>query len=241
MPDAPQSSDLKGPIGVDTVEALVRHQLAVSLGGKRGMLEAGIPGLVFTLVWLPTKELQWALIASLAVAAVALAARLIQRSTLQYVGNAIFGIGIGWLFVRLAQSSGGSQSDQALAFFLPGILFSLGYSVVVGFSCLVRWPLMGLMLGAATDDPLGWHDNPQIVALCTRLTWVLMAPGAIGVALQGPVWLLGHHGTIDPGLAVTVIATLRLGVGWALRIGSFSTMIWLLARNATPLEPAAAD
>jgi hypothetical protein len=29
---------------------------------------------------------------------------------------------------------------------------------------------------------------------------------------------------------------LRLGLGWVLRIGSWAAMIWLLARNATPLD-----
>lgn len=224
-------------IGVDTVEALVRHQLAASLGGKRGMLEAAIPGVVFSAIWLPTKELQTALVASLAVAGAALVLRLLQRSSTQYVFNAIFGIGIGWVFVRWAESSGGSESDQALAFFLPGILLSLGYSVVMGTSCLVGWPVLGFMLGAATEDPVGWHKNPQVVKLCSRLTWVMLLPGAIGVIGQGPVWLLGHQGAIDADTAVVIILVLRTGLGWALRIGSWSLMVWMLARNATPLEP----
>ena len=226
-------------IGVDTVEALVRHQLASSLGGKRGMLEAAIPGVVFSAVWLPTKELQIALIASLAVAGLALVVRLVQRSSTQYVFNAIFGIGIGWVFVRLAESSGGSESDQALAFFLPGILLSLGYTVVFGASCLAGWPVLGFMLGAATEDPIGWHKNPQVVKLCSRLTWVMLIPGAIGVLGQGPVWLLGHYDRIDPDVAVVTILVLRTGLGWALRIGSWALMIWLLARNATPIEAEA--
>ena len=227
-------------VGVDTVEALVRKQLADSLGGRRGILEAAIPGLVFTLVWLPTKELKVALIASLAMALLALGVRLAQKGPTQYVFNAIFGILIGWVFVRLAASSGGDANDQALAYFLPGILISLGYTVVLSLSCLVRWPALGFMLGAATEDPLGWHDNPQVVRLCGRLTWVMLLPGAVGVALQGPVLLLGHQGSISAGTAVGIIAVLRLGLGWALRIGSWAAMIWLLARNATPLEPAEA-
>ncbi|WP_246160644.1 DUF3159 domain-containing protein [Nocardioides humilatus] len=223
-------------IGVDTVEALVRHQLAASLGGKRGMLEAAIPGVIFSGIWLPTKDLQLALIASLAVAGVALVARVIQKSPTQYVFNAIFGIGIGWVFVRWAESSGGSESDQALAFFLPGILISLAYTIVMGASCLVGWPVLGFMLGAATEDPVGWHANKQVVRLCNRLTWVMLLPGAIGVLGQGPIWLLGHSGTIDADTAVVIILVLRTGLGWALRIGSWTLMIWLLARNATPLE-----
>lgn len=222
-------------IGVDTVEELVRHQLAASLGGKRGMLEAGIPGLVFTVVWLTTDELRPALIASLAVAGVALAVRLVQRSTIQYVFNAVFGIGIGWLFVQLAAGEG-SAEDQQLAFFGFGILWSLGYTVIGALSCVTRWPILGLMLGAATEDPFGWRRNRQVVRLCSRLTWVMLVPGAIGVALQGPVWLMGRADVISPTLAVALILGLRQILGWVLRIASWSVMLWLLARNATPLE-----
>lgn len=239
--DAPPAEEQAATYDVDTVEALVRRQLAHALGGKRGMLEAGIPGLAFTAVWLGFKDIQWALVASLALALAALAIRLVQRSTVQYVFNALFAIAIGWVFVTIAARSGGSETDQALAFFLPGILYSLGYSIVLATSCLVRWPAVGFMLGAAMEDPVGWHHNRQVVQLCSRLTWVLLLPGAVGVLLQGPVWLLGRSEMIDPDHAVIAIVVLRMGLGWALRIGAFAGMIWLLARNATPLEtkPAA--
>jgi hypothetical protein len=232
----PEAAAKAKKIGVDTVEALVRHQLAAALGGKRGMLEAGVPGIVFTVVWLTTDQLRASLVASLVVAGVALAVRLAQRSTPQYVVNAVVGIGIGWIFVRWAESAGATADEQKLAFFLPGILLSLGYTVVLGGSCLIGWPVMGFMLGAATEDPVGWHQNKQVVRLCSRLTWVLLLPGAIGVLLQGPVWLLGSNGVISTNQAVVLILILRTGLGWALRVGSWAVMVWLLARNATPLE-----
>ncbi len=231
------SSTAGAKIGVDTVEALVRHQLSAALGGRRGMIEAAVPGLVFTAVWLPTDNLRWALIASLGVAGLALLARLLQRSTMQYVFNAIFGIGIGWVFVQWADSAGATEDEKKLAFFLPGILISLAYTVVLGASCLSGWPALGFMLGAVADDPIGWHANRQVVQLCSRLTWVMLLPGAIGVLIQGPIWLMGDRGVIGTDLAVVLIFALRTGLGWVLRIGSWSVMIWLLARNATPLEP----
>ena len=83
--ERPADAISKVPVGIETVEALVRHQLAVSLGGKRGMLEAGIPGIVFSVSWLTTKNLEGALIASLVVAGAALVVRLLQRSTIQYL------------------------------------------------------------------------------------------------------------------------------------------------------------
>jgi len=222
---------------VETVEALVRAQMAESLGGRRGIIEAAIPGVLFTVIWLVTKDIQLALIVGGVGVAVALVVRLVQRSTVQYVFNAAFSIAIGYVFTRIAASAGGSSSDQALAYFLPGILISLGYTILFGASCLLRWPAVGFMVGSVSGDPLAWHDDPQVVKLCTRLTWVFLAPGAIGVLLQGPVWLLGWSGTIDKDTAVLIVSVLRLGLGWALRIASWSLIIWLLARNATPIEP----
>jgi hypothetical protein len=237
MTESEAHTDEKPRPTVETVEAMVRAQMATSLGGRRGIIEAAIPGVLFTVIWLVTKDITLALATGGVGVAVALVIRLVQRSTVQYVFNAAFSIAIGYLFTRIAASTGGDASDQALAYFLPGILFSLGYTIVFGTSCLFGWPLVGFMLGSVTGDPLAWHEDKQVVKLCTRLTWVLLAPGAIGVLLQGPVWLLGWSGTIDTDTAVLIVSVLRLGLGWALRIASWSLIIWLLARNATPLEP----
>lgn len=225
---------------LDTVEAVVRRQMAQSLGGRRGLIEAGVPGLVFTLTWLTLKELQLALLLAGSMAAVLLVLRLLQRSSAQYVMNAVVGVGIGWLFVRWAGSSGGSEAEQALAFFLPGIVWSGAYTLVMVGSVLAGWPFVGFLVGSVTGDPTAWHDDPQIVRLCSRLTWLFLAPGAIGVLLQGPVYVLGATGAIDTDLAVGIIGVLRLGLGWALRIASWGGMVWLLARDATPVQRVAA-
>ena len=58
---------------VDTVEAVVRAQISRALGGRRGMVEAAVPTLIFTVVWLTTKELRYALVASVTGARIAAA------------------------------------------------------------------------------------------------------------------------------------------------------------------------
>ena len=126
------------PPTVETVEALVRRQLIEALGGRRGVIEAAVPTLVFTGLWLTTRHLQLALGVSLAVALVELAARLVQRSTVTFCLNALFGIGLGWLFVHLAASRGGSADDQALAYFLPGLIYNAAYTVVLSVTCARR-------------------------------------------------------------------------------------------------------
>ena len=106
----------------------MRAQLSKALGGRRGMLEAAAPTLLFTLMFLTTKELRLALGVSVAAAVVLLVVRLVQRSTVQFVVNAMVGIGIGWLFVSMSARNGGDANDQALAYFLPGIIYNAGYT-----------------------------------------------------------------------------------------------------------------
>ena len=236
-----QGGDGTSGASVDSVEAVVRAQLSKALGGRRGMIEAAVPTLLFTVAWLSTRELRTALVASLAVAVVLLVVRIVQRSSVQFVLNAIFGIGIGWLFVTMSARSGGSESDQALAYFLPGIIYNTGYSVLLAFTCLIGWPLMGFMVGSVTGDPTGWHGDRQVVKLCSRLTWVLVAPCILRVAIQAPIWLSAKSGAIDPDAAVAVLGVLKIALGWPLQLAALALMVWLLARNHTPVqgEPAA--
>lgn len=222
---------------VATVEEVVRAQLSRALGGRRGMVEASVPTLLFTIMWLTTRELQLALLVSIGAAAVMLVIRVVQRSSLQFVLNAIFGIGIGWIFVRIAASRGGSEDEQALAYFLPGLIYNTGYSVLLVATCLIGWPIVGFMVGSVTGDPTAWHGSKQVVRLCTTLTWLLAVPCLLRVAVQGPVWFAGSSGSMDADTAVAVLGFLKVGLGWPLQLGALGAMVWVLSRNATPVDP----
>jgi uncharacterized protein DUF3159 len=223
---------------VETVEALVRTQLAKALGGRRGMVEAAVPTIVFTVLWLTTRELQLALAVSIGAAVVLLLARIVQRSTVQYCVNAIFGIGIGWVFVTISARQGGSEDDQALAYFLPGIIYNAGYSVVLALTCLIGWPLVGFMVGSVTGDVTSWHQDKQVVRLCSILTWLLAIPCVIRVLVQAPIWFGGKSGAIDADSAVAALGILKIGLGWPLQLLALLAMVWVLSRNHTPVAAA---
>jgi hypothetical protein len=220
---------------VASVEEVVRGQLAKALGGRRGMLEAAVPTAVFTVGFLVTHELKLSVVVAVACAVVLLAVRIGQRSTTQFVINSLFGIGIGAFFAWRAARGGGDANDQALAYFLPGILYNLGYSVVMVFTILIRWPIVGFMVGSVTGDPTAWHEDRGTVRLCSRLTWLLVLPCVVRVAVQGPVYLAGRNDWWDRDSAVAVLGVAKLAMGWPLQIAALAAMVWLLSRNKTPV------
>jgi hypothetical protein len=221
-------------IGTDTVEAVVRAQLSRALGGRRGMVEAATPTITFTFTYVFTKEIQLAIGFSLAIALVMLAARLVQRQTVQFVFNALVGIGVGCFFVWLGGRNGGDESQQALAYFVPGLIYNTGYAVVMLLSILVRWPVVGMLVGAVAEDPVGWHKDRQIVRLCSNLTWVLVLPCVLRVVVQAPIYFGGRAAeNADP--YVTALGIARVAMGWPLQVTALAIMVWLLARNRTPV------
>ena len=218
-----------------TVEEVVRGQLTKALGGRRGMLEAGVPTAAFTVLFLTTHDLRTSVVIAVACAAVLLVVRIGQRTTTQFVINSLVGIGIGALFAWRAARGGGDANDQALAYFLPGIIYNLGYSVVMVFTILIRWPVVGFMVGGVTGDPTGWREDRGVVRLCSRLTWLLVLPCVIRVAVQAPVYLAGRNGWWDEDSAVATLGVAKLAMGWPLQVAALGAMVWLLGRNKTPV------
>jgi hypothetical protein len=201
-----------------TVEEVIRHQLSQALGGKRGMAEGAIPTLGFTLTYILSKELKVALAVGGALAVVALVIRIVQKQPLQFVINSMVGIGIAAVFAL--------RSGKAEDVFLPGIIYNAAYAALMTLSILTRWPVVGIMIGSVTGDLAGWRSDPGIVRLCSRLTWLLVLPCAVRVAVQYPLYLAGEVGWLG--------AT-KIALGWPLQIAALSAMAVLLARGRTPL------
>lgn len=202
-----------------TVEEVVRHQLSRAFGGRRGMVEGAVPTLGFTASYVPTHELQLALVVGGALAFVLLLLRLVQRQSVQFVVNSIVGLAIAAVFAL--------RSGKAEDVFLPGIIYNAVYAAAMTLSVLVRWPVVGLMIGSVTGDLLSWRENPAVVRLCSRLTWLLVLPCAVRVAVQYPLYLAGQVGWLGAS---------KIALGWPLQVAALATMVLLLARGRTPLR-----
>jgi hypothetical protein len=193
-------------VSTETVEHVVRARLSSSLGGRRGIVEGALPTVGFTL------------------AVVLLVLRIVARQPVQFVVNSLVGIGVAALFA--------SRSGRAEDVFLPGIIYNAVYAVVMTLSVVLRWPVVGLMIGSVTGDVTAWRNDPAIVRLCSKLTWILAAPCAIRVAVQYPLYLAGQVGWLGAS---------KIALGWPLQVASLSLMAYLLARGHTPMQVPAAS
>jgi hypothetical protein len=211
-------------VSADTVEHIIRARLSEALGGRRGVVEGAVPTIAFTLTYVLSQNLRTSLTISIGLAVVLLAVRIVQRQPVQFVINSLIGIGIAAVFA--------SRSGKAADVYLPGIIYNSGYAALMTLSILVRWPVVGLMLGSVTGDVTAWRRDPAIVRLCSRLTWLLVAPCAIRVAVNLPLYLFLEDGKRKVG----VMGFTKLAFGWPLQIAALSLMALLLTRGRTPVE-----
>jgi hypothetical protein len=208
-------------VDVRTVEDVVRSKLAEALGGRRGMAEGAVPTIGFTATYVISENLRLSLTVGIGLAVALLIVRLVQRQSVQFVVNSLFGITIAAVFA--------ARSGRAEDAFLPGIIYNAAYAVVLTLSILVRWPLVGVMIGSVTGDLTSWRADPAVVRLCSRLTWLLVLPCVVRVAVQYPLYLGGQVGWLG---------TAKIALGWPLQVAALAGMVYLLARGRTPLaEP----
>jgi len=203
----------------ETAESAVRAQLTKALGGRRGIVEAAVPTIVFTLMWVITGELKPSLIVSIGASVLLLVVRIAQRSTPQFVINSLIGIGIGAFFA--------SRSGEAKDVFLPGIYYNAAYAAGMLLSIVVRWPVVGFLIGSVTGDPTAWHKDPALVRLCSRLTLLLMLPCLLRVVVQLPLYWADQ---------VTALGIVKVVLGWPLQVAALGAMVWVLARGRTPIQ-----
>lgn len=206
-------------VDAQTVEEIVRKRLSLALGGRRGMAEGALPTIGFTVTYLTTRDLRLALTVGVALAVALLVARLVQRQPVQFVVNSLVGIAIAAVFA--------ARSGKAEDVFLPGIIYNAVYTVVLSFSVLVRWPAVGVMIGSVTGDLTSWRADPRMVALCSRLTWLLVLPCAVRVAVQYPLYLAGEVGWLGVS---------KIALGWPLQVAALAAMVYVLAGNRTPVQ-----
>jgi hypothetical protein len=213
--------------GADEEESLptFSEQLADQLGGVRGVIESGVPVLIFIVAKL-ILPLTPALVVAVGSAVAIAVWRLTRRQSVRHAVNGLVGILIGAI---LAWKTG-----SAKAFYLPGILISLGYGLALLVSVVIRRPLVGwawsvLVAKGSTE----WRADPRLVRLFSRLTVLWAVIYLIKVGIQAIVFQ--HTSNNDPG---TVLGILRLALGYPPYLLLIAITVWAV-RRSVPADASA--
>jgi len=204
-------------------EAAQREGLAELLGGPRGIVDAGLPGVLFGVAYAAFgQQLGPALWVALGSAAVLFVISLVQRRSVQHSIAGLVGVGIMALVAR--------WTGQAEAFYLPSILKNAGYAAAYAISVLVRWPLLGVFLGPVLGEGFNWRQDPARRRAYARSSWVWCGMFLVRLLVQIPLYLAG-------AVAALGIAGIFLGIPlFALTV----YITWVILR-AVPMTKHAPD
>ncbi len=176
-----------------------KAKVLAAFGGKKGLIDSGIPSVIFLIVFNVTDELQSALIASVAVSAVLTIIRLAMRETIQH---AVSGL-IGSLICAWFANRTGNASDL----YLPKLFTNLGYGSVYLIANLAGWPILGLLLGPILGENLQWRKDPARARAYKRASWLWVGMFFTRIAVQYPIYRSGN---------VNLLGTVNLAMGYPL-------------------------
>ncbi len=194
-----------------------------SVGGVQGLAESVAPGLVFTILFTLTTDLQVSLIAALAASAVFTAVRLVSRTP---VTQALAGL-VGVAFCAFVALRTGNAED----FFLPGFFINGAYIVGMAASVIFRWPFAGLLFGFIRNEGVEWRKDPMRVRAYALATWIIIAVLALRLVVQVPLYLVEN---------IAALGSTRVAMGLPLyALGLW--LAWMVSRPARPVPAAGAD
>jgi len=199
----------------------VAEQMADQLGGWRGLVESSIPVVVFVVANI-IGDLRPAVIASVSVAVLIAGLRLAQRRPIRHAVNGLFGVGIG---AAIAWRTGNERD-----FYLPGILYGIGYGVALLISAAIRQPLVGWIWSVLVAKGRSeWRDDPKLVRTFTQLT-----------VLWGVVWLakVGVQAGLYLAHQDTALGVARLALGYPPYALLLLITVWTVRRVTRESPPA---
>ncbi|MEI6119805.1 MAG: DUF3159 domain-containing protein [Actinomycetes bacterium] len=178
-----------------------RAKVMEAFGGTRGLIDSGVPSILFLLAFNATHSLNTAVIASLSLSAVLSVIRLVTRDTLQHAISGFVGIGICALLAR--------HTGKAQDFYLPGLWTNVGYGIAYTVANLAGWPVLGLMLGPILGENLAWRKVPARKKAYVRAGWIWVGLFVSRLLVQYPLYKADN---------LTALGTARLIMGYPLFI-----------------------
>ena len=176
-----------------------------ALGGPRGLIDNGIPSILFLVVYNFTKDLQLAIWSAVGLSGILTLARLLKRGPLQHAFTGFIGV----LICAWFASRGGEAKD----YYIPSFVKNSFYAIAYAIGNLVRWPLIGVMFGPLFGENFEWRKNKDRLRVYTMASWVWFGMFILRLAIMYPLYKLN---------AVNALGVASLALGYPL----FLFVVW---------------
>lgn len=195
-----------------------------AIGGPRGVLESMLPGVVFVVLFVATRDLQLTVLVSAGIAMLQVVARLLQRQSILGALTGVLAVAICLVWAWL--------SHDARNYYLPGFLVNSFWIVVLLASLIARIPGVGVLVEFVRNPVAehigrwlaGWRSDQALLKAYMIVTGVWIGVFALRLGVQVPMYLTNHVGWLG---------TARLIMGVPL----FAAAIWVSwLIIATPLH-----
>jgi len=195
-----------------------RDKVIHALGGAKGLIDSGLPAIVFLVVFNVTDQLRAAIMGALALSLVLAIYRLARKDTIQHSISGVIGVLICAYFA--------DRSGNATDFYIPKLLTNLGYGTVYLLANLAGWPILGLVLGPLLGENLSWRSNPARKKMYMKASWIWVAMFFSRIAVQYPIYKSGN---------VNLLGTVNLAMGYPLFFAA-AYFTWLIIKSQPPVE-----
>ncbi len=198
--------------------------LADVLGGRGGAIDATVPVVAFVVAFTVAdasawvSPVAWAGGAAVLVGAVIAAVRLGRGGRPRAVLLGLLGVAVAALVAL--------YTGRAVDFFLVQIASNAASALVWAVSIVVRWPLLGLVVGTVLGQRTRWRHDPDLLRGYQRASWVWVAQYLVRLAVFLPLY--AADAVVALGIARTVLT-------WPL-VAVCVGLSWPVLRSALPPE-----
>jgi len=188
-----------------------------ALGGAKGLIDSGLPAIVFLVVFNVRNDLRAAICGAISLSIILAIYRLARKDTIQHSISGVIGVLICAYFAN--------RSGNATDFYIPKLLTNLGYGTMYLIANLVGWPILGLVLGPLLGENLSWRKNPARKKMYIKAGWIWVAMFFSRIAIQYPIYKSGN---------VNLLGTVNLAMGYPLFFAAaYGT--WLVIKSEPPI------
>jgi hypothetical protein len=198
--------------------------LAEVLGGRGGAVDATVPVVAFVAAFTVAdasswvSPVAWAGGAAVLVAAVVAAVRLVRGGRPRAVLFGLLGVAVAALIAL--------YTGRAIDFFLVQIVSNAASALAWAVSIVVRWPLLGLVVGTVLGQRTRWRRDPDLLRGYQRASWVWVGQYLVRLAVFLPLY--AADAVVALGIARTVLT-------WPL-VALCVALSWPVLRSALPPE-----